>query len=105
MSDLMSLGIPRLWKRHFVATCGIRPGQSLLDLAGGTGDIARLARARGAAVTTDDINLDMLATGRERMDNAGLAKEIERRQVSAEPLTFASRDLDHPTIALALRNV
>lgn len=105
MNDLMSLGIHRLWKRHFVATCGIRHGDKLLDLAGGTGDIARLARARGAAVTIADINLDMLATGRERMDNAGLVKNIEWLQVNAEQLPFASRSFDHLTIAFGLRNV
>src|SRR5690625_7534578 len=68
MIVLMSLGIHRLWKRHFVAPCGIRPGQSLLDLAGGTGDIARLARALGAPVRIAGIHLELLATGPYRMD-------------------------------------
>src|SRR5699024_7686953 len=105
MNDLMSLGIHRAWKRHFVATCGIRSGQKLLDLAGGTGDIARLARERGAGVVVADINHDMLATGRARMDDRGLVKGLDWLQVNAEALPFADRHFDHVTIAFGLRNV
>lgn len=105
MNDLMSLGIHRAWKRHFVATCGIRAGQTLLDLAGGTGDIARLARARGAEVVVADINHDMLATGRSRMDNLGLVQGLDWLQANAEALPFADRHFDHVTIAFGLRNV
>ncbi len=105
MNDLMSLGIHRAWKRHFVATCGIRAGQQLLDLAGGTGDIARLARARGAEVVVADINHDMLATGRARMDDRGLVKSLDWLQANAESLPFADGHFDHITIAFGLRNV
>ncbi|MDZ7789677.1 MAG: bifunctional demethylmenaquinone methyltransferase/2-methoxy-6-polyprenyl-1,4-benzoquinol methylase UbiE [Xanthomonadales bacterium] len=105
MNDLMSLGIHRLWKRHFVATCGIRTGQKLLDLAGGTGDIAKLARERGAEVVVADINREMLTTGRSRMDDMGLVQGLEWLQVNAEALPFASNHFDHLTIAFGLRNV
>jgi demethylmenaquinone methyltransferase/2-methoxy-6-polyprenyl-1,4-benzoquinol methylase len=105
MNDLMSLGIHRLWKRHFVASCGLRPGQQLLDLAGGTGDIARLARERGAGVVVADINRDMLTTGRARMDNLGMVDGLDWLQVNAEALPFADRQFDHLTIAFGLRNV
>ena len=105
MNDLMSLGIHRLWKRHFVTTCQIRPGQRLLDLAGGTGDIARLARDRGADVVVADINRDMLSVGRSRADDDGLVQGLDWLQVNAEALPFADRNFDHVTITFGLRNV
>ncbi len=105
MNDLMSLGIHRLWKRHFVASCGIRPGDRLLDLAGGTGDIARLARAAGADVTVADINREMLSVGRARADDEGLVKGLGWFQVNAEALPFSASSFDHVTIAFGLRNV
>jgi demethylmenaquinone methyltransferase/2-methoxy-6-polyprenyl-1,4-benzoquinol methylase len=105
MNDLMSLGIHRLWKRQFVTGCAIRRGQKLLDLAGGTGDIARLAQARGAEVTVGDINHAMLSVGRARMDEAGLVQGFDWLQVNAEALPFADRQFDHVTIAFGLRNV
>ena len=73
MNDLMSLGIHRVWKRYFTATAQVRPGDRVLDLAGGTGDIAfRMAR-RGAEVTVADINADMLGVGEQRapLDRVG----------------------------------
>jgi len=105
MNDLMSLGVHRLWKRHFVATSAIRAGDRVLDLAGGTGDIARLAAARGARLTVADINQAMLAVGRGRMDNAGQVKDIDWLRVNAEALPFVDRQFDHVTIAFGLRNV
>jgi demethylmenaquinone methyltransferase / 2-methoxy-6-polyprenyl-1,4-benzoquinol methylase len=105
MNDLMSLGIHRLWKRHFVATCQIRPGQRLLDLAGGTGDIARLARDRGAKVVVADINREMLSVGRSRADDDGQVQGLDWLQVNAEALPFADRQFDHVTITFGLRNV
>jgi demethylmenaquinone methyltransferase / 2-methoxy-6-polyprenyl-1,4-benzoquinol methylase len=105
MNDLMSLGIHRLWKRHFVHSCGIRPGDRLLDLAGGTGDIARLARSAGAEVTVADINHAMLSVGRSRMDKQGLIKGLDWLQVNAEALPFADNSFDHVTITFGLRNV
>jgi len=105
MNDLMSLGIHRLWKRQFVTGCAIRRDQKLLDLAGGTGDIARLAHAEGAEVTVADINHAMLRVGRSRMDEAGLVSGFDWLQVNAEALPFPDRHFDHVTIAFGLRNV
>ena len=105
MNDLMSLGIHRLWKRHFVASCGIRRGDQLLDLAGGTGDIAWLARGKGAEVIVADINHSMLSVGRSRMDSRGAVQGLNWAQVNAEALPFADRSFDHVTIAFGLRNV
>jgi len=105
MNDLMSLGVHRLWKRHFVASCGIRSGQRQLDLAGGTGDIACLSRGRGAEVCVADINYDMLTVGRSRMDAIGLVQGLEWLQVNAEMLPFSDNQFDHVTIAFGLRNV
>lgn len=108
MNDLMSLGIHRLWKRHFVAGCGMRRGQRVLDLAGGTGDIAALARRRVGAsgeVVVGDINRDMLRAGRRRMDDRGDVAAFEWLQMNAEALPFADRRFDHVTIAFGLRNV
>lgn len=105
MNDLMSLGVHRLWKRQFVATCGIRPGHQLLDLAGGTGDIARLAHADGARVAVADINREMLSVGRARMDNEGRVAGLDWLQVNAEALPFNTGSFDHVTITFGLRNV
>jgi len=108
MNDLMSAGVHRLWKRHFVAGCGIRPGQQVLDLAGGTGDIALLAARRvepGGAVRIADINRDMLEAGRRRMDDRGEVATFQWLQANAETLPFRDRRFDHVTIAFGLRNV
>ncbi|MEM7053601.1 MAG: bifunctional demethylmenaquinone methyltransferase/2-methoxy-6-polyprenyl-1,4-benzoquinol methylase UbiE [Pseudomonadota bacterium] len=107
MNDLMSLGIHRLWKRHFVSGCGLRSGQNVLDLAGGTGDIADLvARKVGpsGSVCVADINHDMLTAGRRRMDDRGRVIGLEWLQVNGEALPFADRQFDHVTIAFGLRN-
>ncbi len=105
MNDLMSLGVHRIWKRRFVAGCRLRSGERLLDLAGGTGDIARLASDRGARVSVGDINRSMLQVGRERMDDEGRIAGLDWLQVNAEKLPFASRSFDHVTITFGLRNV
>ena len=108
MNDLMSVGIHRLWKRHFVAGCGLRPGQRALDLAGGTGDIADLIRRRvrpGGDVLVADINREMLEAGRRRMDDRGEIRGLEWLQVNGEALPFADRSFDHLTIAFGLRNI
>lgn len=105
MNDLMSLGIHRVWKRRFVAGCRLREGDRLLDLAGGTGDIARLAAARGATVSVGDINRAMLSVGRERMDAEGRVDGLDWLQVNAEQLPFADASFDHVTITFGLRNV
>ncbi|MEM1082094.1 MAG: bifunctional demethylmenaquinone methyltransferase/2-methoxy-6-polyprenyl-1,4-benzoquinol methylase UbiE, partial [Pseudomonadota bacterium] len=107
MNDLMSLGIHRLWKRHFVSGCGIRDGQQVLDLAGGTGDIAdRVRRKVGPSgrVCVADINHSMLMAGRRRMDDLGQIDGLSWLQVNGEALPFADRQFDHVTIAFGLRN-
>jgi len=108
MNDLMSVGVHRLWKRHFVSGCGMRPGQRVLDLAGGTGDIADLARKKVAptgSVLVADINRQMLEAGRRRMDDQGQVDAFEWLQVNGETLPFADRKFDHLTIAFGLRNI
>jgi len=108
MNDLMSLGVHRLWKRHFIAISGVTRGQRVLDLAGGTGDIAALlARQVGAngSVVLSDINAAMLEVGRQRMEDRGLVGNIEYALANAEQLPFADAEFDAVTIAFGLRNV
>ena len=108
MNDLMSLGIHRLWKRHFIAISGIQPGQRVLDLAGGTGDIAALMSKQvgsGGSVVLSDINDAMLAVGRRRMEDRGIVGNIEYSLANAEKLPFADGEFDAVTIAFGLRNV
>src|SRR5205085_6852296 len=104
MNDLMSGGMHRLWKDRFVNRVKPRAGEHILDMAGGTGDIAfRMAR-RGALVTVSDINADMLGIGKERARErgiAGLTWQVE----NAETLSFADNCFDAYTIAFGLRNV
>jgi len=108
MNDLMSLGVHRLWKKHFIATSGIQPGQRVLDLAGGTGDIAALMSKQvgsHGSVVLSDINEAMLAVGRRRMEDRGLVGNIEYSLANAEQLPFANGEFDAATIAFGLRNV
>ena len=108
MNDVMSLGVHRLWKRHFIGTSGVQAGQSVLDLAGGTGDIAALLSRRvggSGEVVLTDINAAMLAVGRRRMDDQGLVGNIRYSLANAEQLPFAARCFDAVTIAFGLRNV
>jgi len=108
MNDFMSLGIHRLWKRDFMANSGIRAGDRVLDLAGGTGDISRLAHKRvglNGQVILTDINPDMLAIGRSRLEDDGIAGNLAYGLVNAEQLPFANRSFDAVTIAFGLRNV
>lgn len=104
MNDLMSGGMHRLWKDRFVARVKPRPGEAILDMAGGTGDVAfRMAR-RGARVTVSDINADMLEVGRQRAAARGLAG-LDWQVENAESLSFASGLFDAYTIAFGIRNV
>ena len=106
MNDLMSGGLHRAWKRFAVAISGVREGSQVLDLAGGTGDLARLyANAAGASgtVVLTDINGAMLAEGRDKLIDAGIALPIV--QCNAEALPFADRRFDCVSIAFGLRNV
>ena len=108
MNDLMSLGLHRLWKRWFVATSGVRRGDRVLDLAGGTGDIAALLRPRvgdSGRVVLGDINAEMLAVGRDRLLDRGLAGGLDYVRLDAEALPFPDRHFDLVTIAFGLRNV
>jgi demethylmenaquinone methyltransferase/2-methoxy-6-polyprenyl-1,4-benzoquinol methylase len=104
MNDLMSGGMHRLWKDRFVARVKPRSGEAILDMAGGTGDVAfRMAR-RGARITVADINPDMLEVGKERAarrDIKGLVWKVE----NAEALSFSDRSFDAYTIVFGIRNV
>lgn len=108
MNDLMSLGIHRLWKQFTLAASQVRPGQSVLDLAGGTGDLAaQFTEQVGLEghVFLADINSAMLRVGRDRLIDQGLGNRITCLQVNAECLPFADNSLDCLSIAFGLRNV
>jgi demethylmenaquinone methyltransferase/2-methoxy-6-polyprenyl-1,4-benzoquinol methylase len=108
MNDLMSLGVHRLWKRHFVSTLNLRPGDRVLDLAGGTGDVAALCAERVGAkgeVVLTDINPAMLAIGRDRLLDRGLVANVHATLVDASAIPFADGSFDAVTIAFGLRNV
>lgn len=110
MNDVMSAGMHRLWKDKFVRRVKPQPGEQILDMAGGTGDIAFRMAARGATITVSDINQDMLDVGIERalqrIENGdkGLDSLVWSRQ-NAEELSFPSRFFDAYTIAFGIRNV
>lgn len=104
MNDLMSGGMHRIWKNRFVAKVKPRRGEAILDMAGGTGDIAFRMAHRGANVTVSDINPDMLTVGMERAKTReiqGLTWQVE----NAEKLSFADSSFDAYTIAFGIRNV
>ena len=104
MNDLMSGGLHRLWKDRFVAKVKPRAGEAILDMAGGTGDVAfRMAR-RGAQVTVADINRDMLEVGIERASRRGIEGLLWAEE-NAERLSFADLSFDAYTIAFGIRNV
>lgn len=108
MNDVMSLGIHRLWKFITLSMAAARPGQTVLDLAGGTGDLAlRFSRQVGeqGQVILSDINGAMLGNGRNRLIDAGVAGNVEYVQANAETLPFADNHFDIITIAFGLRNV
>jgi len=108
MNDLMSAGMHRLWKRFTVDQAALRPGNVVLDLAGGTGDLARAFAGRvgkDGHVVLADINAAMLRQGRTRLVNAGVAGNLSIAQVDAENLPFADRTFDCISIAFGLRNV
>ena len=108
MNDLMSLGIHRLWKRYTVEMSAVRPGQRVLDLAGGTGDLAakfsHLVGAQGEVVLSD-INPSMLALGRDRLIDQGCTGNTVYALADAQYLPFADNYFDCITIGFGLRNV
>jgi demethylmenaquinone methyltransferase/2-methoxy-6-polyprenyl-1,4-benzoquinol methylase len=106
MNDLMSAGLHRLWKRFAVEASGVRPGERVLDIAGGTGDLARLYFRRvgpqGEVVLTD-INPGMLRHGRDRLLDEGIVLPLV--QCDAEKLPFAASRFDCVAVAFGLRNM
>lgn len=108
MNDLMSLGMHRLWKRFTISEAALREGQRVLDVASGTGDLAKafakIVGKRGKVVMSD-INDAMLQVGRDNLADAGIVGNVECVQADAENLPFADDDFDCITIAFGLRNV
>ena len=104
MNDAMSGGLHRLWKDKFVRRVKPRAGEQILDMAGGTGDIAFRMAAHGASITVSDINQDMLDVGVERAVKRGLDGLVWSCQ-NAEELSFPDRFFDAYTIAFGIRNV
>lgn len=108
MNDLMSGGIHRIWKRVAIELSGVRPGQQILDVAGGTGDLtSRFSREVGPTgkVFLSDINSSMLGTGRDRLLDEGVCGNVEFVLADAEALPFRDASFDCVTIAFGLRNV
>lgn len=108
MNDVMSFGIHRLWKHFAIEQSGARPGQRILDLAGGTGDLAaRLSRLVGPQgdVVVGDINASMLNVGRARLLDKGISGNLSFVQANAESLPFPANSFDCITMAFGLRNV
>ena len=108
MNDLMSLGVHRLWKRYAVHVSGVRPGSRVLDVAGGTGDMAALFRERvgpTGRVVISDINFNMLVEGRDRLTDRGAVPDTELVQADAQSLPFREGSFDCVCIAFGLRNV
>ena len=106
MNDLMSLGLHRTWKAFTVAISGVRPGDRVLDVAGGSGDLARAFARRvgaGGVVWLTDINASMLAVGRDRLLDAGLAVPVAL--CDAERLPFPARSFDCVSVGFGLRNM
>lgn len=108
MNDLMSAGVHRLWKRFTIELSGVRKGHSVLDIAGGTGDLAakfsKLVGPEGRVVLAD-INDSMLKVGRDKLTDMGIVGNIEYTQANAEALPFPDNTFDCITIAFGLRNV
>ncbi len=108
MNDLMSLGIHRLWKRYAIDLSGVRAGQLVLDVAGGTGDLtakfSKLVGEEGKVVLVD-INESMLKIGRNKLINAGCSNQILCTLGDAQYLPFPENTFDCITIAFGLRNV
>ncbi len=108
MNDLMSLGIHRIWKHFTIQRSGVRTGQCVLDIAGGTGDLAKAFAKRvgdEGEVVLADINGSMLDVGRTRLIDAGVVGNVRFVQADAQCLPFPANHYDCITIAFGLRNV
>ncbi|MFA7494968.1 MAG: bifunctional demethylmenaquinone methyltransferase/2-methoxy-6-polyprenyl-1,4-benzoquinol methylase UbiE [Acidithiobacillus sp.] len=108
MNDLMSLGVHRLWKRFTVDLARPRPGQRVLDLAGGTGDLAAAIYPRikpNGSIVVSDINPEMLAVGENRLIDKGIIASVEFVEANAEELPFPDREFDLVTLAFGIRNM
>lgn len=108
MNDLMSLGLHRMWKRFAIEAANVRPGERVLDLAGGTGDLTSLLAPRVTAsgrVALSDINPAMLSRGRDRLIDEGVVEGVDYVLADAERLPFANGSFDCICIAFGLRNV
>jgi demethylmenaquinone methyltransferase/2-methoxy-6-polyprenyl-1,4-benzoquinol methylase len=108
MNDLMSAGVHRLWKRMTIEMSGVRPGNKVLDIAGGTGDLAaKFSRIVGkdGYVVLADINESMLKVGRDRLMDLGVVDNVKFSQSDAQYLPFPDNTFDIITIAFGLRNV
>ena len=106
MNDLMSMGLHRAWKAYAVLVADLKPGQRVLDIAGGTGDLAQaFARKVGSAgmVVHTDINASMLRVGRDRLLDAGLV--LPTLVCDAEKLPFAANSFDRVSVSFGLRNM
>jgi demethylmenaquinone methyltransferase/2-methoxy-6-polyprenyl-1,4-benzoquinol methylase len=104
MNDFMSAGMHRLWKAQFVRRVKPRRGEAILDMAGGTGDIAFRMAASGAQITVGDINPEMLGVGIDRAKRRGIEGFVWAEE-NAEALSFAGKSFDAYTIAFGIRNV
>ena len=108
MNDVMSFGGHRLWKKFTLDLCNVRPGQQVLDVAAGTGDLslafAKKVGSHGLVVMTD-INGSMLRNGRDRLLDEGVFKNVQFAEANAECLPFEDNSFDLVTIAFGLRNV
>jgi demethylmenaquinone methyltransferase/2-methoxy-6-polyprenyl-1,4-benzoquinol methylase len=108
MNDLMSFGVHRLWKQFTLALTGLKPGDSALDVAGGTGDLSvGMLRqvGRSGRVILSDVNAAMLVRGRDRLLDRGLVGNVDCVVADAERLPFADGSFDCVTIGFGLRNV
>ena len=108
MNDLMSGGLHRLWKKYTIDKASARYGQKILDLAGGTGDLAKVFAGKvgdEGHVVLADINFSMLNEGRTRLINSGISGNLSITQVNGENLAFKKGSFDIVTIAFGLRNI